>query len=92
MTLGEKLRFYRTAQDVSQQAVARQINRSRATYTYYEAGKIEPSIHALYRIARFLGVQMEHLADEAYIPLGAEEFLADPRPRRCGRRRKSTDL
>ena len=55
MTLGDKLRFYRTAAGYAQSAVAREIGRSRTTYTYYETGRNEPSVRSLYIIARFLG-------------------------------------
>lgn len=88
VTLGEKLRFYRTAQGIPQRVVARQIGRTRSTYGYYEADRIQPDIHMLYVIARFLRVPMAHLADETYIPFGAEEFLADLHPRRVRKSRK----
>ena len=48
MTLGDKLRFYRTAAGYAQSAVAREIGRSRTTYTYYETGRNEPSVRSLY--------------------------------------------
>lgn len=89
MTLGEKLRFYRTAQGYTQQAVAQRIGRSRATYTYYEMDKMQPNVRALYVIARFLNVPMEHLADDAYTPFGAEEFLAEQAARRSARQKKA---
>ena len=82
MTFGQNLRFYRTAAGYAQSAVAREIGRSRTTYTYYETGRNEPSVRSLYIIARFLGVPMEYLADDDYTPFGAEEFL-ESRNSRC---------
>lgn len=76
MTIGQKLRFYRTAQGYTQQTVARHIGCQRTTYTYYEADKSQPNVRTLYVLARLFKVPMEHLADDAYMPFGGEEFLA----------------
>ncbi|MGN0479342.1 MAG: helix-turn-helix transcriptional regulator [Hominenteromicrobium sp.] len=75
MTLGEKLRFYRTAERYTQETVAKTLNLNRSTYTYYETGKTQPCIQTLLRLAKLYGVSVEALISEEYIPLGAEEFL-----------------
>ena len=75
MTLGEKLRFYRTAERYTQGTIAEMLGMERSTYTYYETDKTQPSIQNLLRLARLYGVSVEALASEEYVPLGAEEFL-----------------
>ena len=40
MTLGEKLRFYRTAERYTQGTIAEMLGMERSTYTYYETDSL----------------------------------------------------
>ena len=80
--LRQNLKKFRKEAHFSQEQIAQQLGVNRATYTYYETGRNEPSVRSLYIIARFLGVPMEYLADDDYTPFGAEEFL-ESRNSRC---------
>ena len=76
MTLGEKLRFYRTAEGYTQKEIAGMLRVERSTYTYYETGKSYPNAHTVYVLSKIYGVPMEFLLDENAIPLGGPEYLA----------------
>lgn len=76
MTLGQKLRFYRTAEGYTQGFVAEILHLDRSTYTFYETGKTLPSVKSLFRLSRLYGVSADTLLDESIEPVGAQEFLA----------------
>ncbi|MGN0478006.1 MAG: helix-turn-helix transcriptional regulator [Hominenteromicrobium sp.] len=76
MTLGQKLRFYRTAEGYSQEAVAQVLHIERSSYSNYELDKTIPNIYALFALSRLFGITMEMLVDDRVEPVGAEEFLA----------------
>ena len=76
VTLGEKLKFYRTAQGYSQALVARLLCVERSTYAYYEAGKTTPDLYSVYVLSKLYGVSMELLVDDRETPVGGEEFCA----------------
>ena len=75
MTLGQKLRFYRTAEGYSQEAVARLLQVERSTYTYYERDRTLPNVYALFLLSKIFHVTMEKLVDTRFEPVGAAEFL-----------------
>lgn len=75
MTLGEKLRFFRTAEGYTQAEMARMLQVERSTYTYYEAGKTQPDLQTVLILSRFYGVSMEFLADDTHVPFAGEDFL-----------------
>ena len=68
LNLAERLRSFREACGFSQQQIADKLNIHRATYSYYELGRTEPSSDNLVRLSRIfnvtlnelLGVQEEH--------------------------------
>ena len=88
MTLGEKLRFYRTAQGYTQKEIAYILSMERSTYTYYELDKTLPALQAVRRLANLYGVTMEFLLDEATVPFGGREFLASKGKHRNRRGKK----
>ena len=85
MTLGQKLRFFRTAEGYSQKQIANILSIERSTYTYYECDNSLPSVHALFQIARLYGVSMELFVDERIEPFGSREFLQAESERRTGK-------
>ena len=89
MTLGQKLRFFRTAQGKTQREVACMLSMERSTYTYYELDKTLPSIQVVRRLAKMHGVTVDFLTDETVTPFGAEEFLLLDANRRSKREKSA---
>ena len=75
VTLGEKLRFYRTAEGYTQKEIAKCLGVERSTYTYYETEKSFPNVYTVHTLAKIYGVSMEFLLDEREIPFGGQEFM-----------------
>lgn len=64
--LADKLRTLRENNGFKQMEIAKILNCSRSTYTYYETGKTTPSISVLKLLAKIYNVSlMELLTDEA---------------------------
>lgn len=87
MTLGQKLRFFRTAEGYSQKEIADMLSIERSTYTYYETGKTLPTLHAVWTLAKLYRVTMEFLVDDRLMPVGTKEFVLLGSKKR-GRRKK----
>ncbi len=62
--LGKKLKWLRTQQGLTQQAVAQKVGISRSSYAYYEVGKTHPLFLTLLKLARFFQVRVEYLIDD----------------------------
>ena len=56
---GERLRHLRTAADITQKEIARQLHVDRSTYSYYEIGKTEPRISTLNILSRIFNVPLD---------------------------------
>lgn len=69
--LCDKLREYRRQCGLSQQQVATVLNVDRATYSYYESGRTQPSLDNLKKIASVFGVHLYELLEigEPAIPV-----------------------
>ncbi|MCH5303290.1 MAG: helix-turn-helix transcriptional regulator [Ruminococcus sp.] len=64
MAFGEHLRELRKSNTkYTQEDMAKKLNISRSTYTYYETGKSEPSFHSLHKICETLMVDYNTLFD-----------------------------
>ena len=87
MTIGEKLRFFRTAEGYSQRTVAHILNMNRSTYAYYETGKTLPALRSVWILAKLYGVTMEFLVDDRQEPSGGGEFLLLEAKKRSRRKR-----
>ncbi len=87
MTLGEKLRFYRTAEGYTQALIARLLRVERSTYAYYETGKTVPDLYSVYVLSKLYGVSMELLADDREMPAGGMEFCAAEQKKKSRLRR-----
>jgi transcriptional regulator with XRE-family HTH domain len=57
----ENLKFLRASQDVSQQALAKNLNLSRSNIAKYEAGVHEPSLEVILRISRYFKITVDTL-------------------------------
>lgn len=61
---GEHLRVLRKVRtNYSQEDMARLLNISRSTYTYYETGKSEPNYDKLHKLASIFAVDYNTLLD-----------------------------
>ena len=61
---GEHLRNLRTGEtSYSQEDMAKMLNISRSTYTYYETGKSEPNFANLQKIVNLLGIDYNKMFD-----------------------------
>ena len=87
MTLGEKLKFYRTAQGYTQALIARLLRVECSTYAYYETGKTVPDLYSVYVLSKLYGVSMELLADDREMPAGGTEFCAAEQKKKSKTRR-----
>lgn len=90
MTLGQKLRFYRTAEGYSQKKIADVLSIERSTYSYYERDKVLPSLCSVFILAKLYRVSMEFLVDDRLEPVGAKDFLAAEAEKK--NRRKKRDI
>ncbi len=63
LTLADRLRKFREACGFSQQQIADKLNIHRATYSYYELGRTEPSSDNLVRLSRIFNVSLNALLD-----------------------------
>lgn len=61
--LGINIKFYRTKLNISQEALAFDINVDRTYITAIEQGAKSPSIYCLYLLAQRLGVSLKDLLD-----------------------------
>lgn len=75
VNLPEYLRQLRKSRHYKQEDIALQLQISWQTYSHYETGRIRPSIHVLYKLAKFYGVSadeiLEHMEE---LPFKQEEM------------------
>lgn len=58
---GERLRYLRNELGIGQNFLAKELNLSNASISYWETGKEEPTASALYRLAVYFGVSADYL-------------------------------
>lgn len=61
LTLQEKLKILRENNDMTQNDVAKVLNISRSTYSYYESGKNKPSLESIVILAKFYGITTDDI-------------------------------
>lgn len=71
--LGNLLKIYRRNSLLTQQQVADTLNINRTTYTYYEAGKTEPSIDTLHKLVKIFGITYDDLLPSEKNPRSNKE-------------------
>lgn len=60
-SLPQYLKQLRKAHSYRQEDIAARLQVSRQTYSHYETGRIRPSIHVLYHLARIYGVSTDNI-------------------------------
>lgn len=58
---GERLRSLRTEKNIGQNELAKVLNLSNASISYWETGKQSPTADAIYKIAQFFNVSADFL-------------------------------
>ena len=64
--MAERIKFLRAEKNIGQNALAKQLDVSNASISYWENGKQEPSAQAVFKMAQFFGVTADYI-------LGLEE-------------------
>ncbi len=59
--LGERLKMLRNEKNIGQNKLARDIEVSNASISYWENGKQEPSAQALFKLAQYFDVSADYL-------------------------------
>lgn len=67
LKISEVLRKLRLAAGFRQHDIANALHVERSTYSYYEEGKTEPSIHQIFTIAKIYGVPVEVFQEEGLV-------------------------
>lgn len=70
--IGNRIKFYRTQRNLSQEQLAKSIFKSKSTLCKYESGQISIDIETLYHIASVLRVELSQFVDYA-IPTASED-------------------
>lgn len=65
--MGKLLKAKRNEKGYTQNDVAKLIGCDRTTYTYYENGKIVPSVFTIYKMAGILRIHYKELFDVLYM-------------------------
>ncbi len=58
---GERLRALRLERSIGQNQLAKELELSNASISYWETGKQEPGASAIYKLSRFFGVSADYL-------------------------------
>lgn len=74
MSFGDKLKYYRTYHNYSQNQMAQKLGISQSVYSRYESGRIEPPISALKKISSSLNVSIDYLL-ENYDDYGSQDIV-----------------
>jgi transcriptional regulator with XRE-family HTH domain len=72
MSFGQKLAHLRNREDLSQHELAKLINVSRASISFYETARREPTRDTFLRIAKYFTVSVDYLIDDS-IPVNYNE-------------------
>lgn len=62
--LGEKLKFLRKSNNLTQQQLADKLRITQQTYARYENNTIEPNIESLHELAKFYNISLDYLLDD----------------------------
>lgn len=73
MTIGDKIKIFRTNKGLSQKEVAVSIGIDQAQYSRIESGKVEPTLSSLEKIADALGVKVGEFFNEG-LPVDVNSY------------------
>jgi len=79
MTLGEKIRHYRTLANLTQKDFADQVNVTAQAVSRWEQDIVEPSIQTLKRMSGIFNVSLDEFLSNSYVPK-QEEAPTQPSP------------
>ena len=84
MSIKQRIRSIRAEQGISQEALAELLDVSRQTISKWENGQVRPSAENLARLSHALGVSVDALVKDDWIPPEPEVQIVEvpvPRPR-----------
>ncbi len=61
ITVAERIKTLRTERNIGQNLLAREIDVSNASISYWENAKQEPSAQAIYKLAQYFGVSADYI-------------------------------
>lgn len=73
--LAKNIRYLRTCQDLSQQALADSLNLSRSNLAKYEKGVHDPGIEVLLRISRYFKISVDAILTVDLTKIDLQEFI-----------------
>ena len=59
--LGERLKMLRAEKNIGQNALAKQLELSNASISYWETGKQEPTAQAVFKLAKYFNVSADYI-------------------------------
>jgi len=59
--LGERLKMLRTEKNIGQNLLAKDLELSNASISYWESGKQEPTAQAIFKLAKYFNVSADYL-------------------------------
>lgn len=59
--LGERLKMLRTEKNIGQNLLAKDLELSNASISYWETGKQEPTAQAIFKLAKYFNVSADYL-------------------------------
>ena len=59
--LGERIKYLRNEKGIGQNLLAKELQLSNASISYWETGKQEPSAQAIFKIAQYFNVSADYL-------------------------------
>lgn len=59
--LGERIKYLRNEKGIGQNLLAKELQLSNASISYWETGKQEPSAEAIYKLAIYFNVSADYL-------------------------------
>lgn len=60
-TVAERIKTLRTERNIGQNLLAKEIDVSNASISYWENAKQEPSAQAIYKLAQYFGVSADYI-------------------------------
>ena len=59
--LGERLKMLRAEKNIGQNVLAKQLELSNASISYWETGKQEPTAQAIFKLAKYFNVSADYI-------------------------------
>lgn len=59
--LGERIKYLRNEKGIGQNLLAKELQLSNASISYWETGRQEPSAQAIFKLAKYFGVSADYI-------------------------------